>query len=172
MDQREFFIQEARNNKIFIYPTDTIYGIWAIANEENKRKINRIKGRPENQLVSIIAPDEERIREHYSFPASEELLTHEKLQSYLDRYHGVTFILSPEKSGVRLIKHPIQDFVQGIGDAFISTSVNKTGEINCHSVKDISPEILPYVDYIIDYGPLDGAASVLINMRSGEIITR
>ena len=47
MQQKDFFVEEAKMGKIFIYPTDTIYGIGAVANEENILKISQIKKRDE-----------------------------------------------------------------------------------------------------------------------------
>ena len=35
MNNIDFYVWEAKAWKVFIYPTDTIYGIWAIWNEES-----------------------------------------------------------------------------------------------------------------------------------------
>jgi len=57
MQQQDFFVHEAKKGKIFIYPTDTIYGIGAVANEANILKISQIKKRDIKKLISIIVPD-------------------------------------------------------------------------------------------------------------------
>ena len=172
LQQQEFFVDELRSNKIIIYPTDTIYGIGAIATPENKQRINQIKQRPANQLLSVIAPNEQRIRDNYQTDSIEQTLSNENLQHYLEKYHGVTFIISREKSAVRLIKHPIQKFVQQLQQPLVSTSVNTTGNNNCTHIDDIDPTILPHIDYIIDNGPLTGQPSVMVNLVTGEIIKR
>ncbi|MFH1290609.1 MAG: Sua5/YciO/YrdC/YwlC family protein, partial [Nanoarchaeota archaeon] len=44
LEQESFFLGEIKNGKIFIYPTDTIYGIGCIAtNSEAIKKIRKIK---------------------------------------------------------------------------------------------------------------------------------
>ena len=65
LDQQDFYIQEAKSGKIFIYPTDTIYGIGAIYTPENVEKILIIKQRDPKKTFSIIAPDFQRIVDHY-----------------------------------------------------------------------------------------------------------
>jgi tRNA A37 threonylcarbamoyladenosine synthetase subunit TsaC/SUA5/YrdC len=65
MGKIEFFVQEAKNGKIFIYPTDTIYGIGAVWNEENIKKITDIKNRDWNKIFSVIAPNFDWILNNY-----------------------------------------------------------------------------------------------------------
>ena len=50
MNNIDFYVSEAKAWKIFIYPTDTIYGIWAIWNKKKKKKIAEIKHRNRNKM--------------------------------------------------------------------------------------------------------------------------
>jgi tRNA A37 threonylcarbamoyladenosine synthetase subunit TsaC/SUA5/YrdC len=65
MENLDFFVQEAKNGKIFVYPTDTIYGIGGIWNEENIKKIAAIKNRDWNKMFSVIAPNFDWILSNY-----------------------------------------------------------------------------------------------------------
>ena len=137
MKNLDFFAQEARNWKIFIYPTDTIYGIWSIWNEENVKRIAKIKKRNRNKIFSVIAPNFEWIFEKYkeqinSINSSSNSLSilnwnkisEELLKNQLISYHWITRIFDYNKPGVRILKHDVQKFVEKLWDAFITTSVN------------------------------------------------
>lgn len=164
---QDFFIKEAKMGKIFVYPTDTIYGIWWIYTEESIEKIFAIKQRDAKKMFSIIAPSFERIKENY-----QSSISNKELKNYLEEYHGVTYIFDYTKPGVRIIKHPFQDFVQKLWSPFITTSCNKAGEKVIIEVKDIPEEIKGRVDYIIDWGILWWKASVLIDFVADKIIER
>ena len=43
LDNQNFYISEAREEKIFVYPTDTVYGIWGIYQPHVIDKIFSIK---------------------------------------------------------------------------------------------------------------------------------
>ncbi|MBU0627479.1 Sua5/YciO/YrdC/YwlC family protein [Patescibacteria group bacterium] len=90
----DFFISQAKRGKIFIYPTDTIYGIGSLYTAENSEKIFRIKKRDKKKMFSIIAPSFEWIITNYKLRTANyaQQITIELLQTYLDRYHGVTYI--------------------------------------------------------------------------------
>jgi tRNA A37 threonylcarbamoyladenosine synthetase subunit TsaC/SUA5/YrdC len=113
-------------------------------------------------MFSIIAPDFDWIAEKYKipqtdpqfpinqFPITSTPITINSLKKYLENYHGVTYIFSYETPGVRIIKHPFQNFVQTLNDAFITTSCNIAGEPIVTDVKNIPADIAQQVDYIID----------------------
>ena len=196
LDSQDFYISEAKAGKIFVYPTDTIYGIWAIYTRENKDKIFQIKHRDEKKMFSIIAPNFDWIAENYTLPTlchsewneeyNEKLNTDpslrsgwhntnidiDQLKTYLDTYHGVTYIFSYTTPGVRIIKHPFQNFVQTLNDAFITTSCNIAWEPIVTDVQNIPTDIAQQVDYIIDGWILGGRPSVLIDLVENKIIER
>jgi len=203
LNNQDFYISEAKAGKIFIYPTDTIYGIWAVYTEANKDKIFQIKHRDTKKMFSIIAPSFERITENYTLPTlchsewneeyNKKLNTDpslrlpagrqgsgwhntnidiDQLKTYLNTYHGVTYIFSYTTPGVRIIKHPIQDFVQSLGEPFITTSCNIAWEPPLQNLKDISSDLKSQVDYIIDGWILGGRPSVLIDLVANKIIER
>jgi len=65
LEHIDFFIAEAKAGKIFVYPTDTIYGIGCIYTLENVEKIYAIKKRDEKKMFSIIAPSFDWISENF-----------------------------------------------------------------------------------------------------------
>lgn len=182
MNQKDFFVAEALQNKIFIYPTDTLYGIWGVFNHENVERINEIKKRHMWKKLSIIAPSFEWIFENF------EVSNPEYMFEMFDKYHGVTYILRPKTEnseyslyetafddntiGVRIIKHPIQEFITALGKPFISTSANFAWGVNCKTIDDIDPLLQAQMDYVVDGHEVFGKPSMLIFVDNGKIIER
>lgn len=163
----DFFIAEAKAGKIFVYPTDTIYGIGAIHTLENVTKLYAIKKRDEKKMFSIIGPSFDWIIKNYTTDK-----TIEDLQTYLDTYHGVTYIFDYNRPGVRIIKHPFQTFVEKLGEPFITTSCNIAWEAVVDDLQKLPADIAESVDYIIDEGLKWGKPSVLIDFVAGKVIER
>ena len=167
LQQLDFYINEVKTGKIFVYPTDTIYGIGGIYTPETVEKVFEIKPRDTKKMFSIIAPSFQRIEENYEVPSPKS-----QLPELLNKYHGVTYIFSYEKPGVRIIKHPIQNFVKELWIPFITTSCNIAGEPVIINIKNIPEEIASKVDYIIDGWIGWGKPSVLIDFVAKKIIER
>lgn len=173
LDNKEFYITEAKAGKIFVYPTDTIYGIGWIYNEENIKKVFEIKHRDDKKIFSIIAPSFDRIKENYASETSKLHEVHyDKLPEYLDTYHGVTYIFDYARPGVRIIKHPFQQFVEKLWMPFITTSCNISWEPVIIDINNIPEDIASKVDYIVDGGIGWGKPSVLIDFVGDKIIER
>lgn len=166
----DFYITEAKAWKVFIYPTDTIYWIWAIWNEESIKKIADIKHRNWNKMFSVIAPDF-----HYEWIISgckELWVSVDEMKEQLGKYHWVTRIFSHEKPWIRIIKHDFQKFVEKLWIPFITTSVNISWDIAATEVSLINKEIAENVDYIIDDWICAWKPSVLIDFFDGKVIER
>lgn len=170
MKNIDFYISEAKIWKVFIYPTDTIYGIWAIWNDESIKKIAEIKHRNRNKMFSIIAPNFEY--EWITSWCKELWVSINNMKEQLAKYHWVTRIFSHEKPGIRIIKHDFQHFVEKLWMPFITTSVNISWDVAATEVNLINTEIADNVDYIIDDWICAGKPSVLIDFVDGKVIER
>lgn len=163
---------EIQAGKIFIYPTDTIYGLGCNALDEKAiKKIREIKHR-ENKPLSIIAPSINWIHQN--------LVVDVELEKYLPGPYTVLlkkkdpkflrWVSENDKIGVRIPKSKFCDKIRKIGVPFITTSVNLSGEKPANLISEISEEIINAVDYVIDEGKLSGKPSTLI--INGKEITR
>ena len=171
-DRKEELIEKVRNGAIFIYPTDTIYGIGCNALlDEPVKRIREWKGR--KTPFSIIAPSKKWISEHCKV-----------VNGYLDKLPGpFTLVYQMKKQivskhtsektlGVRIPDHWISEFVEELGVPIITTSVNMTGEIPLFSLENIQPAVRAFLDFAIDAGKLKGRASEVIDCASGETLRR
>ncbi|MBU2104852.1 MAG: threonylcarbamoyl-AMP synthase [Nanoarchaeota archaeon] len=159
--------------EIFIYPTDTIYGIGCNAeNEKLVNKIRRIKRR-DKRPFSVIAPSfewilknceiDERFLKKY-FPGPYTLILKKKHNKFLSHVSDTDYI------GVRIPAHPFTKILQKTGKPIITTSVNFAGERHANNINGINKEILDNVDLVIDAGMLPGKPSTIIN--GNEVIKR
>jgi len=157
--------EEVLVGKIFIYPTDTIYGLGCNAMNENAvQKIREIKNRDKNKPLSIIAPSIEWIKENFItdmvlekyLPGPYTLILKKKVMNFLSH------ISDSDSLGVRIPNSEFTKRIQGIGVPFITTSVNISGEPFANKISDIKPEILNKVDFIINNGILSGKPSTLV----------
>lgn len=166
----EFFVSEAKIWKVFVYPTDTIYWIGAIRNDESIKKIADIKHRNRNKMFSIIVPNFDY---QWIVEGCKEFWTSlDDLKWQLAKYHGVTWIFSHERPWIRIIKHDFQKFVEKLGMPFITTSVNISGDVAATEINLINKEIADNVDYIIDDWICAWKPSVLIDFVEGKVIER
>lgn len=155
---------------VFIYPTDTIYGIGCDArNDSAVKRIREIKLREEKPF-SVIAPSKEWIKENCVvgseldyLPGPYTLILKLKNKDCVSK-----FVSSLDTLGVRIPDHWISGFVSELGIPIVTTSVNKSGEKFMTCLEDLDKDL--DVDFVIDDGKLDGKPSKLI--IDGKIIER
>ena len=165
-------IDEIIAGKIFIYPTDTIYGIGCNALiSESVHKIRTLKQRPDNPF-SVIAPSKGLITKNFDLNSE-----------YLDKLPGkYTYVMKPKTQvvtkitnpktkmlGVRIPDNWFTKIIQKAGVPFITTSVNITNMPNMTYFENLNQSIKSGVDYLIDEGEIKGSASKVI-MFDGEDI--
>lgn len=170
--------QEILAGKIFIYPTDTIYGLGCDAtNKASVDKIKEIKTRDKDKPLSLIAPSLQWIKENLII--EEELKN--KIKNYLPGPYTLilkkkdpnflSWVSSSDSLGVRIPDHEITKVIQDSGVPFITTSVNLSGEPFAKSLNEIPTTIKNQVDHIIESKtPLSGKPSTLI--INGKIVER
>lgn len=180
-ENKDIYIREMQQNKLFVYPTDSLYGIWWLFSHENIQRIAEIKHREIWKKMNIIAPSWERIDNNF--------IVHNKdfLIDSLSQYHGVTFVLEPKNNSpialygasydnntiwVRILKHPFQHIISELWQPFISTSANHAWEPNIKKIEDLNPDIVAHTDYIIDWWEVIWIPSVLIFDSTKDILIR
>ncbi|MCF7799234.1 threonylcarbamoyl-AMP synthase [Candidatus Woesearchaeota archaeon] len=161
---------ERLKKSVFIYPTDTIYGIGCDAtNEELVARVREIKKR-EHVPFSVIVPNKKLIKNNCQLS--------DEANTWLDKLPGpYTLILPLAKSfvapnvspdgktiGVRMLSNWFQEIVEQLGIPIVTTSVNLHGKPFMTSFKTMDADIKKQVDIIIDDGELHHRPSQLINL--------
>jgi len=127
--------QNLNLKSIFIVPTDTIYGIsGAIANIENKHRINEIKKRPKNKELIILVSNLKQAKQicQISLKAQEMLLSSKPTTVLCPKnYSGSLFheyLSDNDLIGLRICKNKIiKKIIKKIGPIF-STSANLSNQ--------------------------------------------
>ncbi len=160
------FLRSIKDGAVFIYPTDTVYGIGCDAtNEKAVQKLRELKHRNVRPL-SVIAPSKEWILEHCEVDPKE-----------LERLPGPYTLIMKTKNqpvapsvpmgkdtlGVRIPAHWISDIVEAYGKPIVTTSANLTGQDVMQRLDDL-PTSLQHVDFIIYEGEKRGVASELVDL--------
>lgn len=166
---------------IFIYPTDTLYGIGCDArNNALVRRVRMIKNSFE-QPMSVIVPSKDWIREN--------LVVEEEHEEWLSKLPGPYTLIFKIKAqccvasdvnlgrntlGVRIPDNWFADVVSALGFPIITTSINRHGEMPCCSVQDVPDNICRMVDVAITDGIISGDPSTLVDLTKSppEIIKR
>lgn len=180
MQQYDFFVEEAKKWKIFIYPTDTIYGIGGIINDITSDNIKKCKWNRKWKHFSIIAPSIDWIKIHFEVYDFERYRD-KKYEIAQQNQRGLTTILplkawnsfpwtSFPENWVRFIDHPIQNFVSYLWEWFITTSANISWEKEISSIDDLRPVQKKYIDYFIDAWKIDWTPSMIIDYTSWEVL--
>ena len=177
--EKDAIIDEIINGAIFIYPTDTIYGIGCNAQDSGAvRKIRQLKGRVTNPF-SVIAPSIEWVKENCNISKDGE-----KWLNKLPGQYTLIFKLKKEcvskevnpglkTLGVRIPKHWIGKVASEAATPIVTTSVNKANEEYMTSLEDIDPSINSIVDFILYEGKREGKPSKLVDLTGvAKVIER
>ena len=178
---KDEIIADMKAGKLFIYPTDTIYGIGCNAsNGEAVDKIRTLKKRDTNPF-SVIAPSQKWIESTCIIPPM--------AKEWMKKLPGPYTLILPLKDasaispkvvegsvnlGIRVPNNWFMEFVQEANIAFVTTSANISGRATMTDFYSLDPFIKEGVDYVIYEGALNKKASTIVNLTKDkpEIITR
>ena len=167
---KEKIIDYIKEGKIFIYPTDTLYGIGCDAtNDEAVKRIRELK-QSYDQAFSIIPPSQQWIVDNCAISPI--------IQEWLNKLPGPYTLILPLTSetalseqltlgrktiGIRIPHHWCTEILQESNLPIISTSVNIHGQPFLTDPSHFSGE----VDFIISEGTKTGKPSKIVDL-TGE----
>ena len=147
-----------KNGGIILYPTDTVWGIGCDAsNAEAVAKIYALKQREESKSMIVLMNGEKMM--YNVFTAIPEVawqildLSENPTTLILDNPRNVAAnIIADDKTlGVRMVKEPFcYKLMERMKRPLVSTSANISGMFTPKSFKEISPEIIKGVDYVVN----------------------
>lgn len=178
LKNEKFYVDEIKYGKIFVYPTDTIYGIGCSAeNDECVLRIRKAKKR-EAKPFSVIAPSKSWIGNFCDLDGGKK-----RFLSFLPGPYTLILNLRGKNAvagevnnfgdslGVRIPNNWFSSVIEKAGVPFVTTSVNVTGKEHIKRVGDIQEYIKSYVDYVVDDGVLGGKPSKVLDLtQNGKIL--
>lgn len=179
LKNKNFYINEIKKGKIFIYPTDTVLWIWTIiSNHDWIDKIFELKNREKKPLL-IIVPSINWIEKNCILNEKSKKLIEDKLPgaySFILKLKDKTSIYwkinnNTNSIWVRIPDNWFAEIISEIWEPFITTSVNLSWEPSITSSDKITEPIKSWVDYIIEHtGNSNWKSSTLIDLRGEEAI--
>jgi len=163
---KKFIIQ----GSVFIYPTDTIYGIGCDAtNNEAVLRVRSIKQR-EKKPFSVIVPSKDWIMENCKVKENDLKLLpgpYTLIFKLKKKCVAESVNLGLETLGVRIPSHWFSKIVKETGIPVVTTSVNLSGQKYMTSIDNLDPAIKEAVDFMVYEGPKEGKPSEIIDLATG-----
>ncbi|MDD3003880.1 L-threonylcarbamoyladenylate synthase [Flavobacterium sp.] len=165
-----------QNGGIILYPTDTVWGIGCDAsNPEAVAKIYALKKRAETKSMIVLMNGEKML--YNVFKEIPEVawqlieFADKPTTLILDNPRNVApNLISADKTlGMRLVKEPFCfKLMERMKKPLVSTSANISGEPTPKSFKEISPEIIKGVDYVVNLhqDKIAGKPSTIIKLSN------
>lgn len=163
---------------IILYPTDTVWGIGCDAtNPEAVAKIYKLKQRAETQSMIVLMNGEKMI--YNVFKDIPEVawqiidLSEDPITLVLDKPRNVApNLIAPDQTlGIRVVKEPFCfKLMEKMKKPLVSTSANISGQPTPKSFKEISPEIIKGVDYVVNLHreKIAGKPSTIIKLTNNS----
>lgn len=143
---------------IILYPTDTVWGIGCDAtNPEAVAKIYKLKKRAESQSMIVLMNGDKMM--YNVFKEIPEVawqiieLSENPTTIILDKPRNVApnLVSGDNSLGIRIVKEPFCfKLMEKMKKPLVSTSANISGQPTPIAFKDISPEIIKGVDYVVN----------------------
>lgn len=161
---------------IILYPTDTVWGIGCDAtNPEAVAKIFKLKQRAETQSMIVLMNGEKML--YNVFKEIPEVawqildLSENPTTLVLDQPRNVAknLIATDNTLAIRLVKEPFCfKLLERMKKPLVSTSANISGQPTPKSFKEISPEIIKGVDYVVNLhrDKIAGKPSTIIKLTN------
>ncbi|MBG6061486.1 L-threonylcarbamoyladenylate synthase [Flavobacterium sp. CG_9.1] len=170
---------------IILYPTDTVWGIGCDAtNAEAVAKIYKLKKRIETQSMIVLMNGEKMMYNVFkdipevawqimdlSDLSESEQAAQNPITLILDKPRNVApNLIAPDNTlGIRIVKEPFCfKLLEKMKIPLVSTSANISGQPTPKSFKEISPEIIKGVDYIVNLqrDKIAGKPSTIIKLTN------
>jgi L-threonylcarbamoyladenylate synthase len=153
-------IRIIKQGGIVIFPTDTAFGIGCrIDDEKAIKRLFTIRKRPKTQATPVLladlkmgekylqlVPDEviENLIELY-WPGALTIVLKSKTENVPELVRGGT-----DTIGVRVPDHlTMLEIINGVGVPILGPSANFHGEKTPYSFKELDPELIKLVDYVV-----------------------
>ncbi len=161
---------------IVIYPTDTAFGIGCrIDKPEGVDRLFRIRQRPLTQATPVLVSSMEMALAHFDHPGD---IVRRLMKIY---WPGALTIVSSAKTslfyspirggtdtvGLRMPDHVMAlSLIKGAGVPILGPSANFHGHPTPFFYKDLDPELIALVDYVLPGECKTGAASTVVDVTT------
>ena len=166
-----------KNKKIIAFPTDTVFGLGCIYDEEKAiRKVMEAKNRPYDKPLPMMCADSQMIKD--------VAFTDEKSQRLMQAFMpGAITIVFPKKEvvpsfvtlglpsiGIRIPDDPwIIELIHKVGKPLLVTSANLSSQGSLLHYQDVEAELDGRIDGIVEEDARGDKASTIVSVLEGEL---
>ncbi|MEM7819328.1 MAG: L-threonylcarbamoyladenylate synthase [Candidatus Aenigmatarchaeota archaeon] len=161
----KYAVNILKNGGLFIYPTETCYGIGADAtNDDAVKKVFEIKQRPPNKYITVAFSDVDMIKKYIKISKNSEKL--------IKKFMPGPLTLVDNGVGFRIPKHKIiLEIIKKFGKPITTTSANISGQRPLYKISDIIKTFSERVELILDAGDLkEIPPSTVFDVKKRKII--
>ena len=175
-DPIELAARAAREGRLVVLPTDTVYGIGTRPDEASATAgLFEAKGRPRELTLPVLVPSTSAAREIAVFDERAEALAFRFWAGPLtmvlprtDASEGWDLGGDPVTIGVRMPHHPLALAVLSRTGPLAVTSANRSAEPTPSTCEEVARLFGAKVDvYLCESGPLEGAVSTVVDLAHG-----
>ncbi len=168
--------QRIRDGAVFVYPTDTVYGLGCDAlNEEAVGRIFEVKGRGLDKPLSVAFSDLDQLLEFVEVDEEQKMVMGKRLPgpyTFIVPNIRIPKIVTAglDTVGVRVPDYSlVRELIKKAKTPIVTTSANKSGGKAPCSVNEVDKGVLGIVDFALDGGACgSGKPSKIINLVTGE----
>ncbi|MFI1770805.1 L-threonylcarbamoyladenylate synthase [Thalassobellus citreus] len=151
-------LQILKEGGLILYPTDTVWGIGCDAtNTEAVKKIYELKQREDNKALICLVTDDRMLKKYVKNIPEAAIsiigISEKPTTIIYDDAQNLASNLMAE-DGTIAIRIPDDEFCyqlsRKLNGAIVSTSANISGQPTPKSFKEIAPEVLKGVDYVVN----------------------
>ncbi|XCF07365.1 L-threonylcarbamoyladenylate synthase [Tamlana crocina] len=151
-------LEVLKNGGLILYPTDTVWGIGCDAsNPEAVKKVYNLKQREDSKALICLVADDRMLKKYVKqVPAAAQNIidvTDKPTTIIYDEAQNLAENLIADDGSIA-IRIPDDDFCfwlsRKFNGAIVSTSANISGQPTPKSFKEIAPEVLKGVDYVVN----------------------
>ncbi|HEX7150689.1 MAG TPA: L-threonylcarbamoyladenylate synthase [Thermoanaerobaculia bacterium] len=163
-----------RAGGVVLLPTDTIYGLHAVAtNARAVGRITQLKGREDTKPFVVLGSSIAQLRE-LGVVATDELLAQlgELWPAPLTVILPLREAIPASRGAATLaVRIPASDWLRELiaqTGPLVSTSANRSGEPPTSDPKNLARDLKEALDGLLDAGPREGEASAIVDLTSTE----
>jgi L-threonylcarbamoyladenylate synthase len=169
-DQRDAIAAVLQRSGVALLPTDTIYGLHAVATDERAvARLTRIKGRADDKPFVVLGASIDQLAAlGVAFDDDMRAALSEIWPAPLTAILPLRAPIPASRGAASLaVRIPalewLRELVEATG-ALASSSANHSGMQAITSVAELPPRIESAIDAIVDGGPLGGTPSSIVNL--------
>lgn len=161
-------VNHLKNGHIILYPTDTIWGLGCNAMDETAiKKINTIKGRSADKNLILLCNGIEMLESYIPYipPKARNLIAYHTRPLTIIYQNPVglpnELVAEDNSIAIRIVKDPFcEEMIGTFGFPVVSTSANFSGSPHPNTYREIDPNLIGLVDYVVPYRKEESALAI------------